>query len=65
MNSGRVFTSTDDEMLAKVDKFMQLVQWGFEFIGKKQGEEKVVQQSTGARKLETLNDRYQSRKLGR
>ena len=44
---------------------MQLVQWGFEFIGKKQGEEKIVQQSTGARKLETLNDRYQNRKLGR
>lgn len=65
MNSGKVISSSDDEMLAKVDKFMQLVQWGFEFIGKKQGEEKIVQQSTGARKLETLNDRYQNRKLGR
>ena len=65
MNSGKVISSSDDEMLAKIDKFMQLVQWGFEFIGKKQGEEKIVQQSTGARKLDTLNDRYQNRKLGR
>lgn len=65
MNSGKTISTSNDDIKEDLKTIIQVLQWGFEFMGKKYGEEKIVQQSTAARKLETLNDRYQNRKLGR
>jgi len=65
MNSGKTISTSNDDIKEDLKTIIQVLQWGFEFIGKKYGEEKIVQQSTAARKLDTLNDRYQSKKLGR
>jgi hypothetical protein len=65
MNSGKTISTSNDDIKEDLKTIIQVLQWGFEFMGKKYGEEKIVQQSTAARKLDTLNDRYQNRKLGR
>lgn len=65
MNSGKTISTSNDDIKEDLKTIIQVLQWGFEFMGKKYGEEKIVQQSTAARKLDTLNDRYQSKKLGR
>lgn len=65
MNSGRVISTSNEDIKEDLKSILQVLQWGFEYLGKKFGEEKVVMQSTAARKLDTLNDRYHSKKLGR
>ena len=65
MNSGKTISTSNEDIREDLKTIIQVLQWGFDFMGKKYGEEKIVQQSVAGRKLATLNDQYQSKKIGR
>lgn len=60
INSGTTIPTGTD-----LTELMQLLKWGFEFIGKKLDEEKIVSQPTTNKNFRTLNERYQNAKIGR
>jgi len=60
MNSGTTIPTGTD-----LTDLIQLLKWGFEFLGKKLDEEKIVTQSTSNKGFRTLNERYQNAKIGR
>ena len=60
INSGTTIPTDTD-----LTELMQLLKWGFEYIGKKLDEEKIVSQPTTNKNFRTLNERYQNAKIGR
>ena len=60
INSGTTIPTGTD-----LTELMQLLKWGFEFIGRKLDEEKIVSQPTTNKNFRTLNERYQNAKIGR
>ena len=60
INSGTTIPTGTD-----LTELMQLLKWGFEYIGKKLDEEKIVSQPTTNKNFRTLNERYQNAKIGR
>lgn len=65
MNSGRTISTSNEDIKEDLKAILQALQWGFEYLGKKFGEEKVVMPMTSSHKLDSLGGKYQTKKLGR
>ena len=60
MDGGKVLDGNDD-----LDTIIKLLKWGFDFLGKKLSEGKVIKESTKNSPLRSLKDVYQNVKLER
>jgi hypothetical protein len=60
MNNGKVINGNDD-----LDTIIKLLKWGFDFLGKKLSEGKVIKESTKNSSLRSLKEVYQNVKLER
>ena len=57
--NGKTFNGND------LTELIQLLKWGFEFLGKKFEEEKIVTAPNTSPNLRSLKDRYNNIKLGK